>query len=63
MKPRFVHVYSNKNVILSVYDNFFSFAEGVSQYVTKMYTSTTKMSGILYFSFKKIVVLLVLNDV
>ena len=41
MKPRFSHVYSNENVILSVYDNFFSFAEGVSQYVTKIYTSTT----------------------
>ena len=46
-----------------LYTITFSFAEGVSPYVTKMYTITTKISGFFYFSFEKIGFLLVLNDV
>ena len=63
MKPRFSHVYSNENVILSVYDNFFHLRRVYRSTSPKFTRAQQQKSGILYFSFKKIGVLLVLNDV
>ena len=62
IKPRFAHVYSNKNVILSVYDNFFICGGCIAVRHQNVHDHNKNKWFFLFF-FRKIGFLLVSNNV